>query len=167
MTLIEIMIVLGVIGLMVGMLVVGFGAGRQAELTRARARHVAAGDAARLAEVEVVDGPAHRADLRLVEALAGARLDGLGVDVVEVTVVDGPGQPGGPPSPRAPDGLPAPGSPAPGAEAAVRVTSAMSAYTRVDAVGASTAVPASAPRTVVLALRWTADGWRVWDVTEE
>ncbi|MDC7122500.1 hypothetical protein OMK64_13245 [Cellulomonas fimi] len=117
-----------------------------ADLTHARARHVAAGDAARLAEVEVVDGPAHRADVALVASLAGARVDGLDVEVQEATVVGHP------------DGA--------GAEAAVRVTSAMSAYTRVDAAGAVTDVPASAPRTVVLTLRWTADGWRVWDVAD-
>ncbi|GCD21489.1 hypothetical protein CTKZ_30510 [Cellulomonas algicola] len=122
-----------------------------AELTQLRAQHVAAGDAARLVDVEVPDGPAHRADLRLVEALAGDRVEGLAVDVQQTSVVAGGDSAGGP---------------TPGAEAAVRVTSAMSGYTRVDASGASTAVPAASPRTVVLTLRWTADGWRVWDVAD-
>lgn len=122
-----------------------------AELTRRRAQHVAAGDAAGLVSVEIPDGPAHRADLRLVGALAGDRIQGLEVDVQEATVVT--------------DGI-APGGPTAGAEAAVRVTSAMSGYTRVDAAGTSTAVPAAPPRTVVLTLRWTADGWRVWDVAD-
>jgi hypothetical protein len=30
----------------------------------------------------------------------------------------------------------------------------------------STVSGSSAPRTVVLGLRWTDEGWRVWDVTE-
>ncbi|NKY41178.1 hypothetical protein, partial [Cellulomonas septica] len=120
------------------------------DLTRLRAQHVAAGDAGRLVDVEVPDGPAHRADLRLVKALAGDRVEGLAVDVQEATVVGGDTA----------------GEPTPGAEAAVRVTSAMSGYTRVDASGVSTAVPAASARTVVLTLRWTADGWRVWDVAD-
>lgn len=126
-----------------------------ADLTRLRAELVAAGDATRLGEVEVVGGPAHRADLALVEALAGARIEGLGVVVQDVTVVGSTGTP----DPSAPD-------PSVGAEVAVRVTSAMSGYTRVEAAGTTTAVPAADPRTVVLTLRRTDDGWRVWDVAD-
>lgn len=122
-----------------------------ADLTRRRAQHVAAGDAAGLVEVEVADGPAHRADLRLVEPLDPVPREGLDVDVQQATVVAGGDTAGGP---------------APGAEAAVRVTSAMSGYTRIDAIGTPTAVPATPPRTVVLTLRWTTDGWRVWDVAD-
>ncbi len=132
-----------------------------ADLTRLRAELVASGDATRLREVEVVDGPAHRADLALVDALAGARIEGLGVVVQDVTVVGSTGTPG----PSAPDPS-APDPSAPGAEVAVRVTSAMSGYTRVEAAGTTTAVPAADPRTVVLTLRRTDDGWRVWDVAD-
>ena len=49
----------------------------------------------------------------------------------------------------------------------VAVTSGMSTYSRVPADGGATVeVAASEARTVVLGLRWTAHGWRVWDVVE-
>jgi hypothetical protein len=41
----------------------------------------------------------------------------------------------------------------------------MSAHRRLPADGgAAVDVPATGTRTVVLVLRWTDDGWRVWDV---
>lgn len=119
-------------------------------LTVRRGEILASGDAARLDEVEVVDGPAHRADVALVGSLAGSLVDGLTIRVDDAVAQDPP-----------PDAS----TPAPGTEVRVRVTSVVSAHRRVGANGATTEVPATVPRSVVLTLRWTADGWRVWDVT--
>jgi hypothetical protein len=110
-------------------------------LTQRRADALAALDATALVDVDASGSPALAADEALVRKLGAARLDGLRVDVV-----------------ASPSAQPA------GTAAAVVVTSTTSAYVRVAADGSRTTVGASAPRTVVLDLRRTADGWRVWDV---
>jgi len=109
-------------------------------LTRQRAALVAAGDAAGLAAVDAADGPALDADEDLVASLAGDRLEGLSVDVQGAEAVTADAD-----------------------EARVAVTSAMSPYRRVGPAG-TVAVSGTAPRTVVLRLRWTPAGWRVWSV---
>ena len=114
------------------------------ELSRLRAEVLGEGDPAALGAVEVVDGPAYRADSLLLPDLDGVRLDGLTVDVQDAWLVTDEGTRG---------------------TTDVAVTSATSAYDRVPADGgAATQVAASTARTVVLGLRWTPDGWRVWDV---
>lgn len=105
-----------------------------AELSRLRAVAVGAGDAAALDAVEVPGGPAHTADVALLHERAGARVDGLVVDVQDAWSVAADGSRGG--------------------TTDVAVTAVMSSSTRDPA-------PA---RTVVLGLRWTDGGWRVWDV---
>ncbi|MEZ0447858.1 hypothetical protein, partial [Cellulomonas sp. ICMP 17802] len=97
---------------------------------------VGAADPAGLAAAEVPYGPAHAADVRLLAGLEGGQADGLAVDVQDAWLVPDDGTRGG--------------------TTDVAVTAAMS----------TAAGPASAPRTVVLGLRWTDDGWRVWDVVE-
>jgi hypothetical protein len=117
------------------------------ELSRVRAEVIGAGDASLLETVDVADGPASVADARLLADLAGERVDGLRVDVQDARLVEDDGSRGG--------------------TTDVAVTSAMSAHSRVPADGgAAIQVAASEPRTVVLGLRWTDDGWRVWDVVE-
>lgn len=114
------------------------------ELSRRRAEVLAAGDPAGLGAVEVVDGPAHRADSLLLPGLDGVRLEGLAVDVQDAWLVTDEG--------GATD---------------VAVTTAMSSHVRVPADGGAVVpVAASSARTVILSLRWTADGWRVWDVRQ-
>ncbi|MBO3103647.1 hypothetical protein [Cellulomonas fengjieae] len=117
------------------------------ELSSARTQIVRSGDAARLVDVEIADGPAHAADTRLLDGLGGATVDGLTVDVRDAWLVPDDGTRGG--------------------TTDVAVTAVMSAHSRVTDDGAVTAVPASPARTVVLGLRWTAHGWRVWDVVEQ
>ncbi|KQY47771.1 hypothetical protein [Cellulomonas sp. Root137] len=113
-------------------------------LSRLRAEVLGAGDPAALGAVEVVDGPAYRADSLLLPDLDGVRLDGFAVDVQDAWLVADDSRRG---------------------TTDVAVTAATSAYDRVPADGgAATQVAASAARTVVLGLRWTPDGWRVWDV---
>ncbi len=114
-----------------------------AALTRHRAAVLVAGDAALLAGVDVDGSPARLADEALLAALGTDRIDGLGADVQAADEVAGSG----------PD------------EARVEVTSAMSPYRRVGGAGVVT-VPGTSPRTVLLELRWTDDGWRVWQVSE-
>ncbi|MDM7853637.1 serine/threonine-protein kinase [Cellulomonas alba] len=110
-------------------------------LTQARAAALAAVDARALTSVDAPGSPALAADLALVRALGTAHLDGVRVQVsARPSVAPGP------------------------AWAAVVVTSATSAYGRVESDGSRTQVPAGPPRTVVLDLRRTPDGWRVWDV---
>lgn len=104
------------------------------ELSRLRAAAVGAGDPDALDAVEVPDGPAHTADVRLLAR--HGRQDGLAVDVRDAWLV-------------ADDGTR-------GTTTDVAVTAAMSSPVRT----------ASEARTVVLGLRWTDDGWRVWDVVE-
>lgn len=113
-----------------------------ATLTRRRAELLGTGDAARLGEVEVVGGPAHVADSALLSRLAGDRLEGLRAEVAEVTV------------------LPAEAS----QEARVLVESSASGYARRAADGTVRATGDAASSRVVLVLRWTDAGWRVWDV---
>ncbi|WP_028046543.1 hypothetical protein [Cellulomonas sp. URHE0023] len=105
------------------------------ELSRLRAAAVGDASAARLADVEVVGGPAHLADSALLEAVDPASSDGLAVDVRDARLVQDDGTRG--------------------STTDVSVTTVM-----------TTAVLVGAPRTVVLGLRWTDAGWRVWDVTE-
>ena len=117
------------------------------ELSRVRAEVIGTGDASLLETVDVADGPAAVADAQLLAGLDGARVDGLTVDVQDARLVEDDGSRGG--------------------TTDVAVTSAMSAHSRVPADGgAAVQVAASEARTVVLGLRWTDDGWRVWDVVE-
>ena len=89
----------------------------------------------------------YEADARLLPSLERARVDGLVVDVQDARLVGEDGS-----RPGTTD---------------VAVTAAMSAHSRVPTDGgAVTQVAASEARTVVLGLRWTVDGWRVWDVVE-
>ncbi|MBO9554003.1 hypothetical protein [Cellulomonas sp.] len=119
--------------------------GAAVELSRRRSDLVAAADGGALTQAEVDGGPAFTADSRVVAELAGAHLEGLSVAVADARPID---------------------APAPGLDAQVVVTTSMSAHARVSADGTSRVdVPATAERTVVLGLRWTHDGWRVWDVT--
>ncbi|MBD7918237.1 hypothetical protein H9657_08100 [Cellulomonas sp. Sa3CUA2] len=113
-------------------------------LTRLRAAALAAADAAGVAAVEVAGSPALAADEALIGSLAGARSDGLTVDVTSAAATG-----------TTPDG-----------DVTVEVTSTMSAHARVAPTGERTDVPATPARTVELVLRWTPDGWRVWDVRE-
>ncbi|MCC2319963.1 hypothetical protein [Cellulomonas xiejunii] len=119
-------------------------AGAAAALTRLRAAALAGADADAVAALEVAGSPAFAADAALLAALAGARSEGLVVDVTSVAAT---------------------GTTADG-DATVEVTSAMSAHVRVAPTGERTDVPATPSRTVELVLRWTPDGWRVWDVRE-
>lgn len=115
------------------------------ELSRVRAQIIGTGDVSLLERVDIADGPASVADGTLITGLAGGRVDGLAVDVQDAWLVD---------DTRA-------------GTTDVAVTSAMSAHSRVPADGgAAVLVAASEARTVVLGLRWTAEGWRVWDVVE-
>ncbi|GEK19670.1 hypothetical protein [Cellulomonas xylanilytica] len=117
------------------------------ELTRARAAVIGSGDVTLLGTVDVPGGPAAEADAQLLAGLDGARVDGLSVDVQDAELVVEDGSRGG--------------------TTDVAVTSAMSAHSRVPADGSATVeVTAAGPRTVVLGLRWTDDGWRVWDVVD-
>ena len=117
------------------------------ELSRARAEVIETGDVSLLRTVDIADGPAAVADARLLAGLEGARVDGLAVDVQDAWVVEDDGSRGD--------------------TTDVAVTSAMSAHSRMPVGGgAAVQVAASEARTVVLGLRWTAEGWRVWDVVE-
>ena len=119
-------------------------AGAAAELTRLRAEVLEGGTPDGLTAVAVPGGPSATADATLIAGLAGQRMDGLTAVVQGVELVG-----------------------APTAELAdVSVTSAMSAHVTVDGGGARSTLAATAPRTVVLHLRWTVDGWRVWSVTD-
>ena len=119
-------------------------AGAAGALTRLRGAVLAAADPQALTTVAADGSPALAADRDLLGRLAGARSDGLVVDVV-ATAATG----------ATPDG-----------DATVVVTSAVGAHTRVAPDGQRAEVAATAPRTVELVLRWTAQGWRVWDVRE-
>ncbi|KQR16411.1 hypothetical protein [Cellulomonas sp. Leaf334] len=117
------------------------------DLSQVRAQIISAGDVSRLGTVDVADGPAAAADAELLAGLDGARVDGLTVDVQDAWLVEEDGDRGD--------------------TTDVAVTSAMSAHSRVPADGgAAVPVAASEARTVVLGLRWTAAGWRVWDVVD-
>lgn len=114
-----------------------------AALTRHRAVVLVAGDVALLDSVDLVGSPARLADEALLAALGADRIDGLSADVQAADEVAGSGP----------------------EEARVEVTSAMSPYRRVGGSRVVT-VPGTPPRTVLLHLRWTDDGWRVWQVSE-
>jgi len=114
------------------------------DLSRARGSVLAAGDVDALGSVEVPDGPAHAADAALVASWDGARMEGLAVDVRSASRAD----------PAGTDEAPR-----------VEVTSAAGSYVRVDPGGGRTRVAAAPARSVVLELRWTDDGWRVWAVS--
>ena len=101
------------------------------------------GEGPGLDAVDVPGSPARAADEALLAALGEGRLEGLSVDVQAVGSVSVEGS----------------------EDVRVAVTSAMSPYRRVGASG-TTAVPGTAPRTVVLHLRWTDDGWRVHEVSD-
>jgi hypothetical protein len=135
-----------------------------AALTRVRAAALAGGQDEDLAAAEVPGGPAHASDLALLAALGG-RADGLTVDVVSsrVVAVDDEGS------------------------ATVVVTAATSCYGGAPAASGATDGPMDGPtdgsadgaadaatagvgppapaRAVLLDLRWTDDGWRVWSVS--
>jgi len=111
-------------------------------LTERRVTLLRAGERAALQQVEVPGSPAHDADVRMLAALGEDRVEGLTVTVSEVETLD--------------EGAD---------EARVRVTSTTSAYARVAPDGSRRAGGPQATTTVVLVLRWTPNGWRVWDVT--
>lgn len=117
-------------------------------LTQRRASLLAQGRTAALHEVEVVGSPAHEADSRLVAQLDGDRVSGLEVSVTDVERLEAPRDDAG----SSDD------------EVRVQVTSTTSAYERVAADGSRRAGGPAATSTVVLVLRWTDQGWRVWDV---
>lgn len=112
-------------------------------LTQRRALLLGQGRSAPLHEVELPDSPAHVADTQLVAQLGDDRVRGLEVTVTEVEPLEGSNED----------------------EARVRVTSATTAYERVAPDGTVRPGGAAATSTVVLVLRWTDQGWRVWDVT--
>ena len=111
-------------------------------LTQRRAALLAAGSGAALHEVEVPGSPAHEADSRLVAQLGQDRVVGLEVTVTGVERLP----------PDVPD------------EERVRVTSTTTPYERIGPDGARRPGGGAATSTVVLVLRWTESGWRVWDV---
>lgn len=115
-----------------------------AALTRLRVAALAVPDGPGVAALEVDGSPAEQADAALVAQLAGARSEGLAVEVHSATVV---------------------GADADG-DVRVAVTSTLSAHERVAPTGERSPVPQTGPRTVELVLRWTSDGWQVQDVSE-
>lgn len=123
-------------------------------LTQRRASLLAQGRAAALHEVEVVGSPAHEADTRLVAQLGGDRVSGLEVSVTDVERLAAPTDDAAPGDDAGPTDD----------EVRVRVSSTTSAYERVAADGSRRAGGPAATSTVVLVLRWTDQGWRVWDV---
>lgn len=120
-------------------------------LTERRALVLASGDADALRTVTVVGGPAHRADAALLRRLEGVRLLGLTAEVLAAETVRGAAGVGA--TSEAPQDTD---------QVVVAVTSGLSAHTQV--VGRErTEVPARAATEAVLVLRWTAEGWRVWE----
>lgn len=108
-----------------------------AQLSRLRAAAVGDADPAALDAAEVPDGPAHTADVQLLAGRGGRHADGLTVDVQDAWLVEDDGS---------------------------RATTTDVAVSAVTTTPSQT--PAPAARTVVLGLRWTDEGWRVWDVVE-
>lgn len=119
-------------------------AGAAAELTRRRADVLRSGSADRVADVAVTGGPAARADVDVIASLGAGGAEGLSARVDSASVTGTPTQD----------------------EADVSVSSASSGYVVVGADGRRSTAAAAAPRTVLLHLRWTATGWRVWSVSE-
>ncbi|MEU2198872.1 hypothetical protein [Isoptericola sp. NPDC019482] len=142
-----------------------------AELTRRRVALLAGEitDPAGLALVDVPGSPAHEADAALLEdaAQAGTRVRGAEARVEDARpagtgdggsdVEQDDGAAGG-----AADGA-AEGATGRGADVEVRY--AVTAHEQVAADGTVTAVPATDVRTATLRLAWTADGWRVAEVS--
>jgi len=116
-----------------------------AALTRLRASALAAGDPAALTGVDVPDGPAYTADAALLAGLGAAGARGLAAQVVAAAL-----------APRSEEDQDV---------ARVSVTAAMSGYT-LDGPDGPQTVPPTAARTVVLEVRRTPQGWRVWSVSE-
>ncbi|WP_309134169.1 hypothetical protein [Cellulomonas sp.] len=114
------------------------------DLTRRRAEALAAASPGALDDVHVPGSPALARDLELLDRLAGARSEGLAVQVASVVPAGGTG-----------DG-----------DRVVAVRSSVAAHTRVTTSGERTAVAETGERTVELVLRRTDQGWRVWDVRE-
>ncbi len=119
-------------------------AGAAAVLTRRRAEALATVDGATLADLAVAGSPSQAADADLLAALAGARSEGLVVEVEGTTVTGG-----------TPEG-----------DTTVEVTSVVGPHVRVTPAGDRTDVPAAPSRTVELVLRWADARWRVLDVRE-
>ncbi|BDO41928.1 hypothetical protein [Cellulomonas sp. NTE-D12] len=119
-------------------------AGAAAELTRRRADVLRSGSADRVADVAVTDGPAARADSEVIASLGAGGAEGLSARVDSASVTGTPTRD----------------------EADVSVSSATSGYVVVSADGRRSTAAAAAPRTVLLHLRWTAAGWRVWSVSQ-
>ncbi|WP_146805969.1 hypothetical protein [Cellulomonas persica] len=111
-------------------------------LTQRRAVLLGQGRGAPLHEVELTGSPAHTADSQLVAQLGDDRVSGLEVTVTAVEPLEASRDD----------------------EARVRVTSTTSAYERVAPDGTTRPGGPAATSTVVLVLRWTDQGWRVWDV---
>ncbi|WP_148076559.1 hypothetical protein [Cellulomonas sp. PhB150] len=113
-------------------------------LSHARSEVIGAGEVAALDDVEVPGGPAHRADVDLLSSFQGRSVEGLDIAVRSATPASDPGR----------------------ADAArVEVRSAVTSHVVVDPDGTRTRVPASPESVVVLELRWTDQGWRVWKVS--
>jgi len=119
-------------------------AGAAAELTRRRADVLRSGSADRLTDVAVTGGPAARADSEVIASLGAGGAEGLSAHVDSASVTGTPTQD----------------------EADVSVSSATSGYVVVGADGRRSTAAAAAPRTVLLHLRWTNAGWRVWSVSQ-
>jgi hypothetical protein len=154
------------------------------ELTHRRARVLTGGDADGLLDVVRRGSSAHAADVALLEGLgdAGVRLEGLVATEVTGQRLHGASAEvtGASPTPaaaarvgrpvtgaaRAPTDASAGESVEPPAERVdVSVTSGLSAHRRLTPAGVVD-VPAQPPRTVVLTLVWTSDGWRVEQVRD-
>jgi len=112
-------------------------------LSHARSEVISSGVAAALDGVEVPGGPAHRADVDLLESLRGRAVEGLDVEVRSAA-----------PAGRMGSDV-----------ARVELRSAVTAHVVVGADGTRTRVAASPESAVVLELRWTDGGWRVWEVS--
>ena len=124
-------------------------------LTERRLVVLAGGDPDDLAEIDLVGSGAHTADLEVLARLraAGQRIDGLAAVVVSARLVE----------PAAVE--PAAVEPDLVRPVRVEITSELTAHRRVTAAGVAAAeIPAQPPRTVVLTLAWTTDGWRVAEV---
>lgn len=116
-------------------------------LTEKRTAVIASGESERLAEVEVEDSPAFAADRAVMEGLHDeqVRIEGLTSEVTHAELLTAPSD----------------------SAATVAVTSRLSAHTRLAADGSIlAATPQGQLRTVELALRLTATGWRVETVAE-
>ncbi|RHA42275.1 protein kinase family protein [Cellulomonas rhizosphaerae] len=112
-------------------------------LSHARGEVIAAGVPEALDDVEVPGGPAHRADVDLLASLRGRSVEGLDIEVRSA----------------------APAGTSGSDVARVELRSAVTSHVVVGADGTRTRVEASPESAVVLELRWTDEGWRVWEVS--